>query len=223
MVKDIPLAATYIKNRLDSEIPLVWLYEVRTKSNPPKMIRLTSETSLVTYNGNAYYPAPITHAGIEATSEGDLPQVEVTIGNASLEVAAILEASDGLIGQQIRVTVAAKTLLADTSAAIFEEADIVSASMSSDTLTIRASARNAFRSAFPPFRYTRRKCRWLYGSTECGVDLDQTDGFTLTECPGYTLSACVAVGDAEVAAGRPRLHPERGGFFPAIPRSRSFA
>jgi hypothetical protein len=222
MVKDLPLTAVIEKNKLDSSDPLVWLYEVRTKDDPPKMIRLTTESTLVSFKGNAYYPAPITNQGIEQTSEADIGGVDVLIGNASLEVAEILEASDGLIGQQVRITLIPKGLLGDPTAAISHEADIVGMSMSGGGIRLRLGARNAYQSGFPPFRYTRRRCRWLFGSVECGVNLDTSDGFSLSECPGYTLQACREVGDAEVAAGRDRLHPERFGGYPAIPKTRRF-
>jgi phage-related protein len=219
MVKDIGAQYTFEKNKLDSSQPLIWLYEVQTKADPPTMIRLTNQSLQVVYQGNAYYPAPITHGGVGANAESDLDTVQITLGNASLEVAQILESSDGLIGQLVRISVVPESLLETSGSAVSYEGNVVSTAMGAESLTITVGARNAFKAGFPPFRYTRRKCRWLFGSVECGVTLA---GFSLTECPGYTLTACRQVGDAEVADGRPRLHPLRFGGYPAIPKTRSF-
>lgn len=214
-MKSLGPATTIHKNQLHSEWPFIWLYEVQVPGTPPTMYRLTNSVQQIIQQGNVFYPAPISHGGIRQNSDGDLPRIDFTLHNATLEVAPIVEANDGLVGAFVRIQFVSVQEVDLKGSGWVEEGEIVGVRMTESGLSFSVAAANLYRAHFPPFRYTRKKCRWLFGSDECGYNLD-TPGAGFTECPGYTLEACEQVGDDEVANGLTRQHPRRFGGKPAI-------
>ena len=69
----------------------------------------------------------------------------------------------------------------------------------------------------PQDRYVASRCRWEFGSGQCGYVVNAVAAYTT--CP-KTLSACIARGQDHAARGLPVLHPARFGGFPGIPRQR---
>lgn len=211
------------KNQLASEYPFIWLYEVDTLEDPLTTIRLTNYDKQITAvhpdsptaAEYTWYPAPIVHSGVSATDKGDLPTISVTIGNASLEVAAYIERLTGMVGSPARIWLISSLELDNLTSGVRIDGEIGGCKMTAQSATFQFSAFNPFVRTFPPYLMSTSRCRWLYGSVECGAN--PGEGTVPAACPGFTLSACEQVGDAEVASGLPRKHPQQFGGFPGIP------
>lgn len=208
--------------QLEVEAPWVWLYELQTTEDPPRRYRLTNNTQAVDFGENAagdalrYYPAPIVHSEVEEQTDGSLPTITITVGNAGALTGSVLDASLGFVGQPVRIQLVSSLDLANPVPAIRQEGEVVSATVKSDAISFEVSAFNLYQLQFPPFVYSRRRCRWVFGSGECGYDLDAS-GAAFTTC-GKTLENCKERGADELARGLPQLHPARFGGFPGIPR-----
>lgn len=211
------------RSQLESEAPWIWLYELETLEDPPTRYRLTNFTQTVEYGANssgarlAYSPAPIIHGDIIADSDGSLPTITITVGHAGPIVASTIDGSDGFVGQPVRIMLVSSFELENPDAAIIQEGEIVSASITSEGIAFKISAFNLFQLQSPPFIYSRRRCRYIFGSSECGYNVTAA-GAGFSACP-KTLGACGERGDDEVLRSLPRRHPSRFGGWPGIPRA----
>jgi phage-related protein len=211
------------KNQLSSEHPFIWLYELDTLEDPKETIRLTNYDKEITaahplsQTGEEFtwYPAAIVHSGVEQNTEADLPSLSVTVGNASLEVAEYVERLAGMVSSPARIWLVSSLELEDLSSGVSLDGEITGCTMRPDSLTFLFSCYNPFVKTFPPYLFSSSRCRWLYGSVECGAI--PGEGFVPQECPGFTLAACEQVGAAELQSGLPKKHPQQFGGFPGIP------
>ena len=225
MAKSLSAITAIHKNQLDSEYPFIWLYELQTSEDPPTRYRLTNFNQQVQFGEDSggtpliYYPAPIAHGGISQTSEGDLPSIEIslTTGGAFWLTAAV-DAADGFIHNPAKIMVVSALELDSPDAAIVEDVVVTNVSMDNQTITLSVSAFNVFKARFPPFQISKRRCRWLFGSSECGYNINAV-GAGFTSC-GYTVNDCIVRGDDEEANVNVgvRTHPARYGGFPGTPR-----
>lgn len=210
-------------NKLETQVPWIWLYELQTKDDPPQRYRLTSFTQSVQFGLNAagqplvYSPAPITHGDVEEGTDGSLPTISVTLGNAGPIVGATMDAADGFVGQPVRVLLVSAFDLESGKASVVQQGEVVSATVQQGTVSLQISAFNLYQLQFPPFIHSRRRCRWIFGSAECGYNTSLA-GAGFTTC-NKTLANCEERGDDEVAQGFERAHPARFGAFPGIPRA----
>lgn len=221
-MKDLSTITAEHAQQLEAENPFVWLYEMQTKEDPPRRYRVTNALSTVLFGENsdgdrlAYEPVPVVHGQVEENSEGSLPSISITFANTGPIFARSFDDADGFVGQPFSITLVSTLELGNPGAAVTESGEVISASISSESVTIQVSAFNLYRQEFPPFIHTRLSCRHRFGSAACGY-LITAPGAGFTECP-KTFPACEARGDDEVARGLPRLHPRRFGGFPGIPR-----
>lgn len=225
MPLDLTETTALHKNQLESEYPFIWLFELQTKDDPPQRYRLTNFNQQVQFDEDAdgnsllYYPAPIAHGGIEKTSEGDLPSISVSLATGgAFWLTSAVDNADGFIGQPAVVMVVSALELDNPDAAIREDVIVTAVAMDANSVTFSMSAFNVFSARFPPFQYSRRRCRWIFGSAECGYNINAT-GAGFSEC-GYTFEDCTERGDDEEAnaAVGVRGHPARFGGFPGTPR-----
>ena len=73
---------------------------------------------------------------------------------------------------------------------------------------------NLYRRQVPFDRYHPHRCRWRFGSNECGYVINAVAGFTTCT---KDIAACVLRGDDMVSRNLPRLQPARFGAWPGIP------
>lgn len=218
-MKDLSTITRLHKNQLAAEAPFVWFFEFQTTDDPPERFRLTNYTSNLYFGTNTagepvlYYAAPIEHGSISEESDGSLPTLEVFIGNATLEIAARFEQMAGMIGQPARIQVVSLLELSNTAAAIRFDGEIAASAMTPQVITLSIAAGNVYRETLPPFIYSKRHCRWIFGGSECGYVVS---GGGFTTC-ARTLTACKERGADELALSRTVLHPGRFGAHPGIP------
>ncbi|MCH9838463.1 hypothetical protein K0U83_22570, partial [bacterium] len=210
-------------NQLETQAPWIWLYELQTKDEPPQRYRLTNFNQSVEFGLNStgsplvYSPAPITHGEVEENTEGSLPTIPITLGHAGPFIGSVMDSSDGFVGQPVRIMLVSSLDISTGRPAVTQNGEVVSASIKSEGIVLQVSAFNLYQLQFPPFVHSRRRCRWIFGSTECGYNVD-SPGAGFSTC-NKTLANCEERGLDEVAQGFAQNHPERFGGFPGIPRA----
>ena len=223
MAHDFTVFGDAHSNQLEAEAPWIWLYELQTADDPPQRYRMTNFTESVEFGMNSsgepltYSPTPIIHSDVEEATDGSLPTITITVGHAGPIVASTVDAANGFVGQPIRITLVSSFDLGASAASIRQNGEVVAASITPQGIAFRVSAFNLYQLQFPPFIFARRRCRWIFGSSECGYNTNAVGaGFSICE---KTLDACRARGDDEVSLGLPRQHPARFGGWPGIPRA----
>lgn len=211
--------------QLEEEWPFIWLLSVEVPTNPATRYRLTNYDTAVEHDFSSlgvplvWSPFPIVHGPIRLDGRGELPRMEFQISNSSLELVQVLDDYDGLDGQPVSIKFISVLELADPGAGLRFDGQVAACRSTSDRVTFDVSAANLERAVAPAERYMRFHCRYSdYGGPRCGYDLTNATLESAFPTCQKTLAACRAHGDAEVAAGLPRLHPRRGGFYPGIPR-----
>tara|TARA_R110000782_G_scaffold259110_2_gene349331 strand:+ start:44183 stop:44854 length:672 start_codon:yes stop_codon:yes gene_type:complete len=223
MVRNFSAQADTHRSQLESEYPWVWLYELQTTDDPPQRYRLTNFTKTINHGmSNAgvplsYSPAPIIHSSIEEGADGSLPTMTFTVGHAGPIVANTVDAANGFVDQPMRVKLVSLLDLDNPEPAMEQGGEVVSMSITSSGLAFKISAFNLYQLQFPPFIHSRRRCRWIYGSSECGMNI-KAAGVAYSTC-SKTLTDCELRGDDEVLRSLPRRHPARFGASPGIPRN----
>lgn len=234
MTKQLTNSLNQHARQLADEAPWKWLIELVVppddqETDDPTVFRMTNSTSIVYFGTTTagapipYYPVPFTHSSIEDTLAGDLPQLTLTVGNPSLELAAILEQKAGLTGARAIVRLVNGDALDDFGSQDSYELEVIDAAFDDQKLSVKLGGGSLADMKIPPDRYSRFHCspnRVVYGGLLCGYDLtNPTLAAAFPKC-ARTKEACTAHGDAEVAAGLVRLHPLRFGGRPSIPRQK---
>lgn len=152
--------------------------------------------------------------------EGDLPVVQLTVDNVGRTLMLPLHEGQGLEGNYVYVYLVPRSAL--TVAYPNEEYrrfefQIASASADDESVTFKLERANFFTRQVPQDRFSARRCRWAFGSEQCGYIQNAVAAYT--DC-NKTMSDCILRGDDHVARGLPRLHPQRIGAFPGIPKQR---
>ena len=210
--------------QLRDEFPWVWLYEIEAPTDPLTRFRLTNYTEPIQFGTNTagdplvYSPLPIVHTEIDQTAEGDLPQFQIQVGHGSLELALLLEQTIGLSGQPVVVRVVNLQDLSSGTGGFEMRGETGGCKVSKDRVSLQISSLNLTEAIIPPKRFSRTHCNHAYGGPGCGYDLTNPTLQAAFPSCAYTYDACTEHGDAEVAAGLPRLHPFNWGAFRNIPR-----
>lgn len=200
-----------------------------TPGDDPEQFRITNALTEIPFGTNSagepvpYYPFPFSFTDFRETTDGDLPQLTLQVGNPSLELAAIMEFHAGLTGSPVTLRIVQSAALDDYASQVSVSLEVLSASMDDRVLAVKLGGGSLVSLKIPPDRYSRYHCspgRVPYGGNLCGYDLtNPTLAAAFPTCQ-RTKEACTAHGDAEVAAGLLRLHPLRFGGRPSIPRQR---
>ncbi len=222
--------------QLKGQFPFIWLFEIETKEVPAQRLRITNFTELVPFgedsNGSPilYYPTPVLIGGIRADSDRGLPVLELTVGIAGPVASALVDQSDGFVGQPVRILLVDSQALEQGQAIIEENGSVSAATITTEGMAFEVSAGNPFLRDLPDILYSRDYCtKWVgdFGGAGCGYNLNafgagfvqcgqRVDG-TFVALP-FTLDACTLVGDDEEANANvgSRQHPQRFGGFPGM-------
>ena len=221
-MRDLSFVTETHRSQLTTQAPFIWLYELQVPGDPPTRYRLTNFTERVLFDQTTggrdlvYYPAPIVQSPVEEGTDGSLPSITITVANTGPIMASIIDAADGFIGQPVSIMLVSSFELSNPDAAIRQDGEVISASISSESISFKVSAFNLFQLQFPPNVYRRRRCRWGFGSTECGY-VANAAGAAFSSC-GKTIGDCEERGNEEESRGLTKLHPARFGAFPGVPR-----
>ena len=224
MSQNLTAITTAHARQLADQTPFIWLYDITVPTDPPTRYRLTNYDRNVEYGAqqdgtpNIYQPFPIVQSPVTTTAEGDLPQIQLQVSNEGLTMRGLMEDYDGFIGAQIVIRLVHILELGNLTAALRFDGQILSAKATYDRVSFNVSALSLTQAVVPGQRYIRGHCRFRYGDTRCGYDLNNSTLATAHPTCSKTLAACEERGEAEVAAGLLQLHPGRFGGWPGIPR-----
>lgn len=225
---DLSDLSTAHARQLRDEYPWIWLYEFEVPTDPPTRYRITNFTSRVTFGTTSrgvplvYHPFPVVHSEMRETLDGDLPTFQIQCGHASLELAQVLEDHGGFKGQPVTVMLVNSEELATGVPALEVVAQVTGCKVTHERVAMSIGSKNLVDAIIPPTRYSRTHCGHAYGDAGCGYDLTNPTllaAFTSCSRQRDDANGCEAHGDAEVAAGLPRLHPNNFGADPSIPRA----
>lgn len=220
------------KNELHQPQPWIWLYEldVTTTGGTLTGFRVCSGNADVTVGGVLYRAYPVA-IGIERRDiNGQLPQVELTIGNVTRDIVAYLEA-----GNVLDRTMRMKAVYADDLTSVVEvgRMSIISARVAQTTAVLELGSYLTRDANIPARHWMRGRCPYLYAGQECAFNRTAAlawsglaafnaahAGFSASTCD-LTLdgtNGCTVHGALEASMGLYPAHPKRYGGTPSIPR-----
>jgi phage-related protein len=169
-----------------------------------------------------FYPFPFSMGEIEADQEGNLPSIDLQVDNTSRVLMSTLHDAGGFEGNRASLVLTHASAIASppypNEQALAFRFRIAQAVASNSAIALKLESPQFFTQGIPRDRFVSKRCRWLFGSRECGYPITPFAAFTTCE---KTIAACIARGDDEVARLLPRQHPKRFGGFPGIPQSRA--
>jgi lambda family phage minor tail protein L len=218
MARDLDNSLITAKNKLNDTDTWIALFEVSVSDT--EVFRLTNNETAITWNSQQFSPFPIDFESFEETSSGDLPYLNVAVGNVDQMLTGYLENQNGLLDREVVIRIVHTGNLSSNIAAIESKLIIRATSVNDSTVTFKLSHHPFFEVNFPHQRYMRHRCRHQFKSAECGWD--QTKSSTTSTTCDKTLdgpNGCVFHGNL-YDAGETKVHPDRFGGFPGVPRRR---
>ena len=218
MPRNIPNSFNQEKNEFYQSSP--WIILIELQVDATQSFYLTNALQPVISNTDTYDPYLIQFETIANNSADELFKGNIKISNISRQLMAFVEADAGLTGKTLRLQLLNTANLNDT---LIEEYEIQETVADSNQLVFQVVYVSLEDAEFPCSFVSRDTCRWEFGSTECGLDTTNTALFNSP--PDSTCNkrkdgtfGCIFWGDREVTATLPRLHPQRYGGFPSLPR-----
>lgn len=216
------------KNLLHSTSAWIWLFELDLGGTTG--FRLCAHDQNVTVGSLLYIAFPMQMHIERRSASGELPNFEITIGNAGREIITYLEA-----GQVLDRTLRMKAVYSNDLATVidFGRASVLSCVVGTNTATLRVGSYLISQHEIPARVWMRGRCPYLYAGAECAFAktaalawsgyaafVASHSGFNASSCD-LTLdgaNGCRVHGVMELAAGLPHHHPLRYGGNPSIPR-----
>jgi len=219
MARSLSSSMKSAKNALASSD--AWLLLFTVDISDTEVVRITNNEETVTFAGIDYEPFPVVLEGMEESSAGDLPYMNITVGNVGQVLTDYLEQRNGLLDKSVNLKLVHESNLTDTAASISVSLIIRETTVTETSVNFRVSHHPFFEVDLPHQRYYRERCRWRFKSAECGWTFggsgDDSDSCDKTlDGP----NGCQAHGTLATDNGDTPLHPGRFGGFPGIPRRR---
>lgn len=192
----LPLSSIVIdqKNSLGSSDPIILLLKLTIPSLVAP-IRLTRNNEDVTWQTATWQAFPWTIDDITENATGEVPQVVIQLANTSRVIEAYITEYDVWLKLNSHQPIIAEIIivstadLANTTPIASFEFEVSHFNTNATTASFYLTQKNIYLLRFPPDRITRR-CRWKFGSVQCGVTplVGQTCNKTLSACRGYNNS-----------------------------------
>lgn len=223
----------------DAELPngsedYLWLVELtlqksnRTGTDPaaftaPIVMRVCSNSTPITWPASnpitqTWSPFAFAISPIETNSEGDLPVLQLQVDNTGRTLMSTLHNGVGLEGNPVTIYLVPRNALSIAYPNHeFQQWDFQIGNITADSerVTLRLERINFFAKTAPQDRFIARRCRWQFGSEQCGYVINSNAAYTTCE---KTVAACKLRGEDHLARGLPVVHPARYGGFPGIPK-----
>ena len=200
--------------------PFLWCWQIDLATVGDKIYtaRLVNHDQVVQLApGLEFDPFPIAHSQIEQNSDGDLPEIGLTIDNRTRFLSRFLHQAEGFVDNEVVVYLLSAANPSEAEALSFRWR-VVGAELNADAISLRLEAgTNFFDRLLPQGRFSAYRCPFLFGGPECGYPINQAAAYT--DC-GKSLEDCILRGEDEALRRIPVLHPQRFGGFRGIPASR---
>ncbi len=172
---------------------------LNTATHDPITFRFVRNTEDITFDSNIYTAFPFDYNALKY-ADNKFASLEVTASNAWRMLESYMRKGNGFLGERVRLIVIYAGALT-SNPAIDELFEIKKTSADADAIILTLGINNPINSLFPKNRHSRKICRFLFKSTECGYS------GVATSCV-KTLARCLEL-----------ENEERFGGFPAIPGS----
>lgn len=220
MPRDLTSSLKTAKNLISGSSAWMILFEIQVTSLEKLFLVNNEET--ITFADVDYSPFPIGFEVMEESNSGDLPIVNLVVGNVSREISAYMENRNGLLDCPVIMRWVHTSDLGNSNSALTSTFTIRSSSVTEDSASFRLSQHPFFDVPFPHNTFQRSRCRWAFKSNECGWSASNASQESATCDKGLnTENGCVYHGSLYTAAGNTAIHPARFGGFPSIPRRRN--
>lgn len=227
----VPAGMRSEAERPHSSAQWIWLMQLTVVEFDPPSVTQQQVMRLSTYHqdlqwpvgdpfGAVWNPFPFEVGNLELSGEGNLPQLDVSMANATRWPMQYLHATDGLVGRAVTLyllTEAGLDIAYPNHESLAWDFVVAAAMANEEQVTLRLARPNFFQRQAPQDRFVASRCRWRFGSDQCSYIVNAVAAHTTCD---KTLTHCVARGDDEVARNMPRLHPLRFGGFPGLPQQR---
>jgi len=189
----------------------VWLWKIvadRTEA-ATTVFRICAWHEPITFLGQTYYPFPVGFGNLRQATDGDLLTAELTISNATREMAYYAELGHGFHDMPVtgyRLNVTNLTAAVETLDLVINDVMI-----GREAITFALEAPNVFVQPGNQGVFTRDGCQNVFKDDNCAYRGPEA------AC-NRTFARCVQIGNLEVAAGFARRHPRNYRAFPGLPR-----
>lgn len=182
------------KNSVASSDPILVALELSIPSLEEPVYIIRNNENVV-WRGVTWQAFPFEIDDITENSSGEVSSINITVANASAAMGVYIKAYDAFVKENayepIIATIHVISIadLDNTDAIISISLNVGSFNVTSVQAVFNLTQKNLYIKKFPPEIITRR-CRFKFGSTECGVvaESGQTCDKTLRTCRSYNNS-----------------------------------
>ncbi len=223
MPVDLPSGLLSEKNQVYTTTAWVFLFELYYDRGQ-RVVKLTNNDAPILFDGITWDPYPIQWKEVEEGSQGDLPQVVLSAGNAFREIQALLEHHNGLRNERVVIHLVHTAHLSDAANRVTRKFRIRQVAASDASATFTLSSHPFFNVEFPFNRYHRQQCPFLFRGKFCGwgfpalpVGVQDSVSCDLSK---DGPNGCAVHGLLYANAGQVSLWPQRFGAFIGAPKRR---
>ncbi len=215
----LPTGFNAEKDKIHQTSPWLWLWRIEADvtTSARNVFQLVAYDEPVTFGGTTWHPWNMQQSEIVQDGEGNLPTLDLTLDNTTGVMSYYLEQGMGFIDRSATAFLVNRAHLADVPAAQIRFDFQIASAILAQHLTLRLELLNLTDRVAPQDRFNATRCRWVYGSPECGYVLNAVAGYQT--CP-KDVAACVDRGIDMLTRGLPQLQPGSFGGFIGIPVSR---
>ena len=170
-------------------------------------IRLARNNENVTWDSETWTAFPFELNDISEESKGEVPQVELRVGNVSRAMEAYLQAYDlylktsGFSPIVVNIYVVNSENLGSATPEVEHQFELIAPKTNSMWATFTLGAANPFNQRYPQFRLLKSHCRYVFKGTLCGYTGSSatTCNKTITKCRALDSGTSTSVGSGFLA------------------------
>lgn len=198
-MKTLNAALILAKNTLASAGAWLLLVDV-TLPDGATVFHLARNNEDVTFQGQLYNAFPFEFELPGESSKGELSYASLRVSNVTRILMPYMQAQGGGVGGSVTLHIVHSEHLADNTAELTMNFDVMSAEDDEQWVSWRLGAPSPLRSRYPFYTYRAEYCRWVgnFKGNECGY------GGSEESCEG-TLAACELYNNVGRFGGFPGL------------------
>lgn len=214
------------KEKSSSEFLWLWQFWGHKGGNgiEPVVAQLANAAADVWWGGMQFHAYPVTQSPVIEDAQGNLPSMDVTIGNAGGFLMRYLQGINGVryfIGQDATAWLVNRSDMSATKFAVYDfQIDTWAADVTRNAVALRLQMPNWFRVITPTDRIHSQICDHQFGNIEGGCPYVVNSFAAYDKC-NQTLSDCRDRGEDMIARTLPPLLPRMFGAFPGVGSERT--
>ena len=193
----IPAEIILEKNKISNTSPWLILLDIILTSEIT--LRLTSNLSEVTFQGETYMPYAMEIGHVAQSLDGSIPDISIGVSNADRVVQGYIEALNGAVDCEVVMYIVHQGNLASDFSDLERHFIIQSTVCTNEYVVFSLGLQSPTYMRFPLYRTMGNHCNWLFKGSECGY------GGGTAECD-HTLKTCQLLGQSKNFGGFPGLN-----------------